>query len=393
MIDMETQGPIWVVVGTRPEVIKQVPLLWALRRRFGAANVHLIGTGQHRELLEQALEHFGEGLQTNFSLMEPGRPLAATAGAILTRFEAEVRSVRPRLVVVQGDTITAAMAAISAFLSGIAVCHNEAGLRTYDVSQPFPEEASRRWIAPVAAMHLAPTTTARAALLREGVPDDAIAVTGNTGIDALHWTLRQSPPRGIEEFLAACDERRVKPVLVTAHRRENDPSRMDSWFSALRAFADRHADLMLVVPMHPNNAARPAAERHLGSFDRAWLTTAFDYASTCHLLGRCAFVVTDSGGIQEEAATLGVPAVVCRAVTERPDGVELGAARIASPEDESRVVAAMTWAAAVPDAARAAWRKAAVYGDGGAADRGAEFIAARLLDRAWPAGARDPAPR
>ncbi len=334
----------WILVGTRPEVIKQVPLYLELLKRFGKDQVALIGTGQHKELLKQALDHFGIEPDINLNIMTQDQSLVSSSAAVLEGIGQLLRecSEKPEWVIVQGDTTTAAMAAWAAFQSGVKVAHNEAGLRSYNLKHPFPEEANRKLIGTIADLHLAPTELARNALLKEGVSAQQVFITGNTGIDALRWTLEQTEPESICRLISQLQKDALTPVLVTAHRRENRSS-MESWFKTLREFLNAHSDLALVCPMHPNQAAEEAARRFLGDLPRAHIRPAMNYAETCHLLKHCAFVVTDSGGIQEEASTLGVPVVVCRQTTERMEAVHEGIALLAGNEPE-KIYQGMLWA-------------------------------------------------
>lgn len=374
---MRIDFKIWVVVGTRPEVIKQVPLYRALVRTFGKQKVGLIGTGQHRELLEQALSHFGEKLDLNLGLMQPGQTLGQSAASIHMHMEREIADSKPELVIVQGDTTTAAMCAIAAFHHNVKIAHNEAGLRTYDLQNPYPEEANRKFIGCVADMHFAPTQTAKNALLHEKVDPAKIFVVGNTGIDALLWTINEKEcPQQTQEIISIWKNRGIKPVLVTAHRRENDPSKMDTWFQSLGEFVNARKDIALVCPMHPNNRALSSAGKYLGNNDRVWTGPPLDYASVCHLLKECRFIVTDSGGLQEESATLGVPCVICRKVTERPEAVDSGIAKLADPVDGNKILDAMAWAyehANLPLEQR--MRIPKPFGDGTASEQIAKIIA------------------
>ncbi len=262
---MKLNFKIWVVVGTRPEVIKQVPLYRALVKKMGKQNVGLIGTGQHRELLDQALAHFGEKLDVNLELMQAGQSLGATAARVLTKIDEIVVASKPEMLIVQGDTTTAAMTAVAGFHNGIKVVHNEAGLRTYDLQNPYPEEANRKWIGVVADIHFPPTVVARDALIKEGVDPSRVHVVGNTGIDALMWTLKEKKcPDETAGLISGWKARGLKPVLVTAHRRENDVSKMDAWFQSLAGFLEQRKDIVLVCPMHPNNRALDAAKKYLG---------------------------------------------------------------------------------------------------------------------------------
>jgi UDP-N-acetylglucosamine 2-epimerase (non-hydrolysing) len=363
---------VWILVGTRPEAIKQVPLYLACRKRFGANRVALVGTGQHRELLLQALEPFGVQLDVNLSIMRPGQSLSNSAAAVLHGLDELLSTTKPEWMVVQGDTTSAAMAALAAFHHGVKVAHNEAGLRSYDLKHPFPEEANRKLIAVVADLHLAPTEKAANALRREGIAENTIRVVGNTGIDAQTEMLSRPLTPRASELLRAVEAKSCEPVLLTAHRRENAKERVDEWFQALRFFLEQRKDLALIYPLHPNNLGREPAERHLKQLDRVFLIDPLDYPTTCQVVSRCRFVVTDSGGIQEEASTLGVPVVVCRETTERSEAVDAGLARLAGTNVD-RVIAAMNWgyenSAAMKSAPRA-WP----FGDGRSSDRIAEVL-------------------
>jgi UDP-N-acetylglucosamine 2-epimerase (non-hydrolysing) len=371
-----TRRKIWVLVGTRPEVIKQAPVYIACREQFGPDAVALIGTGQHRELLDQALAHFDLELDEDLGIMREGQTPTSSAAAILSGLEPLLLSDPPEWIVVQGDTTSAAMAAWAAFHAGVRVGHNEAGLRTYDLAQPFPEEANRKLISVVADEHFAPTEHARRALLAEGCADERIHVTGNPGIDALRMTLAKPQPPRVTELLedSAYEGREI--VLMTAHRRENRGKGMDEWFATLRDWLEQHLDLDLVYPMHPNRAGYAAAVEHLDRRPQVRLIEPLDYAETCHLLRHSRFTITDSGGIQEEGATLGVPVVVCRRVTERPEAVDVGAAYLAST-DAAPLRLGLDWAYE-HSATRDRDTFDPIFGDGQAGPRIARLLAERL---------------
>jgi UDP-N-acetylglucosamine 2-epimerase (non-hydrolysing) len=233
---------------------------------------------------------------------------------------------------------------VAAFHRGVKVAHNEAGLRSFDLKNPFPEEANRKWISQIADLHFAPTSLAQEALHREGVDGAKIHLTGNTGVDALLWTLSQKAksPR-TEEILGSIEKKNLRPVFVTAHRRENADA-IDVWFKSLASLLEKTKDLYLIYPMHPNNLAKTAAEQWLKGHDRVLLCEPFDYLTTCQILAESAFAVTDSGGIQEEGASLGIPVVVCRKTTERMEAVNVGLSKIADPSSSEQMWAALEWA-------------------------------------------------
>ncbi len=374
---------IWILVGTRPEVIKQAPLYLELANRLGQDQVALVGTGQHRELLEQALTHFGLKLDVTLEIMKPNQTLTGSAAAVLSGMERLFAFQRPDWLVVQGDTTSAAMAAWAAFVHKIRVAHNEAGLRSYDLLNPYPEEANRRLISVVADLHLAPTERARDALLAEKAPADRVFVTGNTGIDALRLTLAAPAPETASALCARILAGGRRPVLLTAHRRENSGEGMMQWFEALARFLRARPDIALIYPVHPNNLARPAIEAMLAPLPQVHLLPAIHYGETCHILKHSRFVVTDSGGIQEEASSLGIPVVVCRKTTERMEAVHAGIARLAGLEVES-IVEAMDWAysrSASASATPPVGIVRPIFGDGFASARIADLLRAPAARR------------
>lgn len=363
---------IWIVVGTRPEVIKQIPVYWACQKVFGAPNVKLIGTGQHKELLAQALAHFGVQLDLNFEIMKPGQSLSKIAAAVMEKFDEALEMETPDWVIVQGDTTTAAMAALATFHKKIKIAHNEAGLRSYDLLNPFPEEANRKIISSVANVHFVPTELASSALIKENVNKKSIYCVGNPGIDSLYWTLNQKIPLRIESLLKDLENKKMSPVLMTAHRRENAGSTMDQWFEVLKDFFTKNSDLNLICPMHPNNLALDHAQKHLKNMSNVLLCEPFNYLETCHLLKASRMVVTDSGGLQEESATLGIPAVVCRKTTERMEGVLANRALLVDTDLISdSLPKALNWALATPKLEQ----NTQIFGDGFSGLRMAQTLA------------------
>lgn len=328
---------VWVFVGTRPEVIKQVPVYKALKEKLGDSSVSLIGTGQHKELLDQALEPFGVSLDDNFKLMEQANGLTDMASLILQKVNEIFKEKKPDLVIVQGDTLSAAMIAWASFLNHIPVAHNEAGLRTFNLNHPFPEEGNRRLISSIASYHFPPTELAKKVLLSEGIPSEKIFLVGNPGLDSLKEMLeKKTSPQRITALLDNCHQEGRRPVLLTAHRRENEGEPIKKWFSAILSFLEKRPDVKIIYPMHPNNVAKPHAEVVFKNHPQMELLfPPLNYVETCHLLSHCRFVVTDSGGIQEEASTLGVPVVVCRETSERMEAVQEGFSQLAGQEIDS----------------------------------------------------------
>ncbi len=366
---------MWVVVGTRPECIKQAPVYKAMAgRRPG--RVHLIGTGQHHELLDDALKVLDVQLEDGFETMKPGQTLPDLMARIMSEFVKLVDRIgAPCSVIVQGDTTTAAAVAVAAFQLGIEVIHNEAGLRTHDLVNPFPEEANRRLISTVASMHLAPTHLAKANLEKEGVHVSQIHVVGNTGIDSLFWALKQDPNQAewIKKSTGSSDYR---TCLLTAHRREAAGRPFESLFDGLADYRQANRDYRFIYPTHPNELGSIAAQRVAADFpDQLVLRPPLDYVSLVHLMKGCELILTDSGGIQEEAATLGIPTVVCREKTERQEAVDLGISVLAGL-DRDRVGRSLSWAA-TRRSETADWTHRP-YGDGAAAATIAALVLGRI---------------
>ncbi len=319
-----------VVIGTRPEAIKLAPVIAELRARAQAENrpddVFVCTTGQHREMVAEPLTLFHITPDLDLNLMQPGASLAEISARVLEHFSQVLNQVKPEWVIVQGDTATTSMAALAAFYSKIKIAHIEAGLRTHDLQNPFPEEANRRMVGIVASMHFAATEAARKNLLREGVDQSSIRVTGNTGIDALRLHCQR-----LGLSLAAPNASGPGPVrvLVTAHRRENLESGIQSICQAIRALVTAYPDRFhFVWPLHPNPKVSELAQSELAGLRDATLTPAVSYDRLLALLAQCDLVLTDSGGLQEEAPSFGKPVLILREATERPEGVWAGVARL-----------------------------------------------------------------
>lgn len=375
---------IALAIGTRPEVIKVAPLLQALAERDDAYIAAPIVTGQHPAVLRMLQDDFGILPYANMSVLHPGQSLNALAGRIFFSADdltaiARVYDVHADLWMVQGDTTSALGVALAAFQSRRAVAHIEAGLRTEDAYDPFPEEMNRRLIGQIAALHFAPTPTARDALLREGIARDRIVVTGNTAIDALQRTLARRCDWS-QTPLAGLPLDRGRLIVATVHRRESWPDLVPI-AEALRAVVDRFADVQLVLPVHPNPEVGRLLRSRLDSHERIHLTPPLEYPVFVHLLQRAALIVTDSGGIQEEAPTLKRPALVLRDRTERAEAVGQGQAKVIG-RDPARILAECSTLLTDADAYRAMQQGSNPFGDGCAAGR---IIAA--ID-SWFAGRR-----
>ncbi len=352
------------VFGTRPEAVKMAPVVQQLARTPGVESLVCV-TAQHREMLDQVLQLFHIQPDFDLNLMRPGQTLAQLSAAVFTHLDPVLAQVRPDWVLVQGDTTTVITTALAAYYRRIRVGHVEAGLRTFDKWQPFPEEVNRRVAGVVADLHFAPTPRARDNLLREGVPPELIHVTGNPVIDALHWAAAQPVPPQVAEILARLEGRKL--LLVTAHRRENFGQPLENICRALLQLAGR-GDVEIVYPVHLNPNVQEPVYRLLGDTPHITLLPPLDYLPLVHLMKAAYLVLTDSGGIQEEAPAFGKPVLVLREVTERPEGVEAGTLRLVGTETASIAAAA---ARLLEDESAYAEMAQAVnpFGDGHAAER------------------------
>jgi UDP-N-acetylglucosamine 2-epimerase (non-hydrolysing) len=360
--------------GTRPEAIKMLPLLPALRSVGIAPQVAV--TGQHREMLDQVTRLFGVTPDFDLDLGKLGQSLAHITSAAVQGVNHLVRQVEPDVLVVQGDTSTTVAAAMGAFYEQCPVVHVEAGLRTGKRYSPFPEEINRRLTTQLASLHLAPTPTNRRNLLWENVSEESVVVTGNTVIDALLAIARRDIPF-TDPLLKAVEGDGRRIVLITTHRRESWGPRMLSAMSAVRDLAQKYTDCMFVLPMHRNPIVRQSVEPALSGLRNVLLTEPLPYGDFARLLGLAYVVLTDSGGVQEEAPSLGKPVLVLRDDTERPEAIEAGTVKLVGTDRD--VIYAET-AALLDDATRYGSMSRAVnpYGDGRAASRSAHAIAALL---------------
>jgi UDP-N-acetylglucosamine 2-epimerase (non-hydrolysing) len=361
---------ILAVYGTRPEAIKMAPVLEALRRRPAAFTVRVCATGQHREMLDQAQEIFGLHPDLDLNLMRHDQTLNGLAASALEAMDRVLAASPPDWLLVQGDTTTAMTAALAAFHRGVRVGHVEAGLRTGDLKRPFPEEANRRVIDLLAEALFAPTERARAALLAEGCEERRIHVVGNTVVDALEKLV---PPGN-----GPAGEPERPEVLITVHRRESFGEPLRGIFTALRRLAGSFPDVLWTYPVHRNPNVRGPAHEILGGLSNVELLDPLDYRELVARLARCRFVLTDSGGIQEEAPALGKPVLVLRDTTERPEGVEAGVACLAGTSPE-RIFAEASRLLTDRAAYLAMARAVNPYGDGRASER----IAAVLAGEPW----------
>jgi UDP-N-acetylglucosamine 2-epimerase (non-hydrolysing) len=326
---------VGVVFGTRPEAIKLAPLISELKKRSEQFEPFLISTAQHRSMLDQVMHVFGITPDIDLDLMQPNQTLNSLTCRVLQAMDSVLSETRLDGLVVQGDTTTAFAAALAAFYRKVPVAHVEAGLRSRDVLNPFPEEVNRRLAGVVTSLHCAPTSIARDNLLAEGISPNQIVTTGNTVVDAVKMLVSmnmadQPLPAGVPD-----DGSRL--LLITSHRRESWGTELENICDAIRDLVTRFADVRAIYPVHMNPNVRQTVTARLGSLDRVHLIEPVDYFGFLSLLRRCYLVLTDSGGVQEEAPTFGKPVLVLRKVTERPEASMIGLARIVGTSREAIV--------------------------------------------------------
>ena len=319
---------ILLVFGTRPEAIKMCPLVNELKTREGIKTVVCV-SGQHRQMLDQVLEAFHVVPDYDLSIMKDRQTLFDITTNILDRIKAVLEEVKPDVVLVHGDTSTTFVTALACFYMQIPVGHVEAGLRTNDICSPYPEEFNRQAVSIISRYNFAPTEQARQNLLSEGKRPESIFVTGNTAIDALRTTVREDYSH--PELVWASDSRLI---LITAHRRENLGEPMKNIFRAIRRAMDEHLDVKAIYPIHMNPIVRQTADEFLGGDDRIHIIEPLDVLDFHNFLARCFLVLTDSGGIQEEAPSLGKPVLVMRNTTERPEGIAAGTLKLVGTDEE-----------------------------------------------------------
>ncbi len=347
------------IFGTRPEAIKMAPVVQALYADE-SFEVVIAVTAQHREMLDQFLRFFEMKPRYDLNIMREGQTLADITSRAVEGIDKVLRKEKPDLVLVQGDTTTAFVGALAAYYHKIPCGHIEAGLRTGDKFAPFPEEINRKLIGAIADLHFAPTRKAKENLLRENVDEKTIFITGNTVVDALLWTLNRLPPPSIQHGF--------RTILVTAHRRENWGEPMERICRALRRIVDKFPDTRIVFPMHKNPVVREVALREMGNHERIELCEPPEYFEFVRMMRDAYLIVTDSGGVQEEAPTLGKPVLVLREKTERPEAVEAGVVKVIGT-DEERIVAEVSKLLTEETAYKAMQRPVNPYGDGKAAQR------------------------
>ena len=360
------------IFGTRPDAVKMAPLVKELQRFPDQIRTVAISTGQHREMLDQVLSVFSLKPDYDLGLMKPGQTLSEMTARALSALEPVLATEKPELVIAQGDTTTTFAASLAAFYAKAQFGHVEAGLRTDNKFDPFPEEMNRRLTTRLTDYHYAPTTLSEENLLKEGIAPETIRVTGNTVVDALRQVAAQDYTFD-DPTLAAFVARPGRMILVTAHRRENWGEPMQAVCRAIRKLVDRFDDIKIVFPMHRNPIVREAVLPILQGHERILLTEPQEYFPFIHLMKASHFLLTDSGGAQEEAPGLGKPVLILRKTTERPEGVHSGNAKLVGTDEA--VVYAEAGTLLAQDAAYAAMSRAASpYGDGAAAQRIREWI-------------------
>jgi UDP-N-acetylglucosamine 2-epimerase (non-hydrolysing) len=361
------------VFGTRPEAIKMAPVIAELGSRPGF-DCSVAVTAQHREMLDEVLEQFGILPDHDLDIMTLGQTPSRVAARVLGEVDDLLAKSDPDWVLVQGDTTTAMAVGLGAFHAGVRLAHVEAGLRTHDLRHPFPEEMNRRVISMVAHLHFAPTASARANLLADGIDEAAIVVTGNTVVDAfVEIASRPFDTAGTPLEGVPLDEGRL--VVLTAHRRESLGSPMQEALEAVRSLVERYDDVRVVFPVHPNPAVQAVAREVLAGVDRVHLVGPLDYRCFVGLMAAAYLVITDSGGVQEEAPSVGVPVLVLRDVTERPEAVEAGTARLVGTRAD-RIIAAASRLLDDPSAHATMAKASNPYGDGRARIRIADALEA-----------------
>lgn len=365
---------IAVFIGTRPEAIKMAPVIAALERASGFTPL-VINTGQHRQLIEQVITLFDIRIDRDLEVMQPNQALAPLLARLLERIDAALADLQPDMVLAQGDTSTVLATSLAAFYRGIPIGHVEAGLRTGNLRSPFPEEANRVLTSPLAALHFAPTAAAAENLLREHVPPSTVVVTGNTVIDALLTELERQRQPDVALRLAARLREHIGPdfgarpfVLITGHRRENFGAGFDQICDALATLAVRFPDHLFIYPVHLNPNVQTVVNARLGATKNIRLIEPQPYSEFVALLAACRLALTDSGGVQEEAPSLGIPVLVMRDTTERPEGVTAGTAKLVGA-DAAAIVAETSCLLTNNSAYRQMAEVVNPYGDGHAAER------------------------
>ncbi len=377
---MSRRKMLLVFMGTRPEAIKLAPVVAALRNSTDL-DCTVVATGQHKEMFRQVAEQFGFTVDADLDVMRPNQTLAGLTARLMEGIDRWLDTAHPDMALVQGDTTTVLVSALACFYRRIPIGHVEAGLRTGNIWSPFPEEVNRRLATPLVSLHFAPTPSARDALLREGIAEETISVTGNTVIDALltevaiqrgDGQMRAAIDAELERLLGA-DWARAPFVLITGHRRENFGEGFEEICEAIATLSRRFPDHRFVYPVHLNPNVQGHVTRLLGQLPNVWLIAPQGYRSFVRLMSQCRLVLTDSGGVQEEAPSLGKPVLVMRDTTERPEGIEAGTA-VLTGAHAAAIVEHVTRLLTDEEAYQTMVTAKNPYGDGHAAERIVERI-------------------
>ncbi len=358
---------VMLVFGTRPEAIKMCPLVLELKRRAGIQTVVCV-TGQHRQMLDTVLEAFQVEPDYDLSIMKDKQTLFDVTTTILERIRSVLETEKPDVVLVHGDTSTTFVTALACFYLHIPVGHVEAGLRTYNLESPYPEEFNRQAVSIISRLNFAPTERSRQNLLNEGKRPETIFVTGNTAIDALKTTVRESYTHPELEWAAGS-----RLIMITAHRRENLGEPLKHMLRAIRRVVDEHPDVKAIYPIHMNPAIREVAREILNGDDRIHIIEPLDVLDFHNFLARCNLILTDSGGIQEEAPSLGKPVLVMRDTTERPEGIAAGTLKLVGTQEET-IYREFTRLLTDPEEYAAMAHASNPYGDGLACRRIADIL-------------------
>ncbi|EKU47167.1 non-hydrolyzing UDP-N-acetylglucosamine 2-epimerase [Staphylococcus massiliensis] len=319
---------IMTIFGTRPEAIKMAPLVLQLKKDEQLEPIVVV-TAQHREMLDSVLETFDITPDYDLDVMQPGQTLSQVTSKVLNGLEEVIQEAKPDMILVHGDTTTTFAGGLAAFYNEVSIGHVEAGLRTWNKYSPFPEEMNRQMTGIMADLHFAPTDKSEQNLLNENKPQESVVITGNTAIDAMNTTVRDSYK---SEIIDKHEDKRI--ILLTAHRRENLGEPMENIFKAVRRIVEEEEDTVVVYPMHKNPKVREIAKRHLDDHDRIELIEPLEVIDFHNFAHQAHLILTDSGGVQEEAPSLGKPVLVLRDTTERPEGVEAGTLKLAGTDEE-----------------------------------------------------------
>lgn len=366
------QFKVVCLIGTRPEAVKMAPVILELQS-LSNVKVVIVSTGQHQDIIMPILEGFSIKPDFDLEIMKPGQSLEEITTNTVLKFSPLLQIIKPNLVLVQGDTTSAFAAALCAFYGKIKVGHIEAGLRTYSKSEPYPEEINRGLISKIADLHFAPTELNRDALIRESVPSDSIFVTGNTVIDSLLMQLKRPPQEFYQSVLNEVYLRRTRKILVTIHRRENFGKGIENVCKALNRLTEIFEDVEIVIPVHPNPNVSIPVRSLLGENKKITLVEPLGYFDFISAMSKSYLIVTDSGGLQEEAPSLGKPVLVLRKVTERPEGVEAGTVKLIGT-DSNNIINESSMLLSDSKLYEAMANKINPYGDGKASKRIVDII-------------------